>query len=251
MCRRWTFLSIALFCLFFSPENTSAGQKHNFPQDECGSRCHTDPRGGELVFLTDVDTLCRDCHALADRNVHPSLIAPGMAVPSGFWLDKEGRLNCATCHDPHPEQGKESPFMLRGNARDLDFCALCHAPATPHKSVTFLAHSKAYTPSQSATSDVDRITRDCLACHDPMDPSSGVCLLGQKGQCSGHIIGLEYDEAASGNKGLKPRSGLSPFISLYEGKIGCASCHSIFSAETAMLVIGNKGSALCLGCHQK
>ena len=141
--------------------------------------------------------------------------------------------------------------MLRGNAQNLDFCALCHDPTVPHKGVTFIAHSKTYTPPDNTTSGLDRITNNCLTCHDPMDPASGVCLLGQQGQCSGHIIGLEYDEAISKNKGLNPRNNLPPFISLYEGKIGCASCHSIFSGEAAMVVINNKASALCLGCHRK
>lgn len=248
MNRRRSFLSIVLFCLILSPGNTFA-QKHDFTQDQCGSTCHTDPRGGELVFLADIDSLCLNCHTLLDKNVHPSLFSPERQIPSELWLDGEGRLNCATCHDPHPDPSDSDPLLLRGDASGIDFCALCHERNIPHKGVTFVAHSKSYTSPESGGSTLDWVTQDCLACHDPSDALSGVCILGQEGTCGGHIIGKTYDQGYS--EKLKPRTELSPYISLYEGKIGCASCHSIYSGENALLVLSNSSSALCLGCHKK
>jgi predicted CXXCH cytochrome family protein len=40
-------------------------------------------------------------------------------------------------------------------------------------------------------------------------------------------------------------------VKLYEGKIGCGSCHNIYSKEKYMLVISNDSSVLCLECHLK
>lgn len=229
----------------------AAPQKHNFTEQQC-RHCHlSDPAGEGQLFTAAINTLCRGCHSLLETNVHPSMVKPGMTMPPGFWLDREGMLNCATCHDPHPEQTADSPLMLRGGADGLDFCALCHDTDRPHRGATFLAHSKSYTAPNGSPTGLDGVSRDCLRCHDPSDPHSGVCIIGQKGQCAGHIAGLNYDEAAGRNRGLTPRSSLSPLISLYEGKIGCASCHSIYSKEPAMLVFSNQGSALCFACHGK
>lgn len=233
--------------------DTSAAAIHQFTDQHC-RQCHlSDPDGNELLFAADIDTLCRQCHTLAASNVHPSGVAirePG-AFPDGFWLDAEGRLNCATCHDPHPEAEREYPNLLRTAAEDKGFCEECHEPATPHTSVTFVAHSKAYTPLTDAAAVADPVTRDCMLCHDPKDPMATFCVLGQKGECSGHIVGAYYEQLAAGNPGLQDRQALPEAISLYEGRVGCASCHSIYSRQDKLLVIDNRESALCRSCHIK
>jgi len=54
----------------------------------------------------------------------------------------------------------------------------------------------------------------------------------------------------------KPRQFTAPYdlpreLRLYDGKIGCGTCHNAFSKEKSMLVINNRRSRLCLECHIK
>ncbi len=75
------------------------------------------------------------------------------------------------------------------------------------------------------------------------------CVLGQEEQCASHVIGLDYQKVSADNPDLNPRSELSPLIIFYEGKVGCLSCHSIYSYELTQLVISNQSSQLCTNCH--
>jgi predicted CXXCH cytochrome family protein len=36
---------------------------------------------------------------------------------------------------------------------------------------------------------------------------------------------------------------------LFDGNLGCGSCHSAYSKEPHLLVMNNRGSKLCLSCH--
>jgi len=38
-------------------------------------------------------------------------------------------------------------------------------------------------------------------------------------------------------------------IRLFEGRIGCGTCHDPFSKLPKQLVMSNKGSRICLACH--
>jgi predicted CXXCH cytochrome family protein len=244
-------VSLLLCCV--SP---AMAQRHDFT-GQC-SFCHlSDPAGGVMLFTGDLDALCRTCHDLPGKNSHPSGIVPGMAMPGGFWLDGAGRLNCATCHDPHPEEGEDAPFLLRGSAGDTDFCRLCHAEGVDqegkHTAAVFVAHGRSPTPS-AASSGLDQISTDCLACHGGSGgPHVDYCLLLDKMEqsCTGHLVGVDYAELAARNRGLRSPASLSGNITLYEGKVGCPSCHSIYSREAQLLVMSNTGSALCMECHLK
>jgi len=246
-------LSLVLAAVASDPYPASA-QKHAFT-NQCDG-CHlTDPAEGVMVFNADIDILCRNCHDLPKINSHPSDIASEMAVPPGFWLDDSGRLNCATCHDPHPGLGEDAPFMLRGTARDIEFCRLCHPVSASDEGMplaaVFVAHGRSYTLPVSG-SELDKISADCLSCHEGSGgPHVDYCLLleNMERNCTGHIIGADYAERAARNRGLRSLEGLSGNISLYEGKVGCASCHSIYSTEERKLVMNNSGSALCKECH--
>lgn len=235
--------------------------------------CHTsDPFGQVLVFESDsMDHLCQTCHPEFEnnaapeknlsfdpgRNAHASLVTPdypaGTTIPSDLWLDALGRVNCATCHDPHPKKISEN--LLRGKKAGNAFCQECHTTTDTHAAAVSVAHSKARTePDPSGTTDgvLDKVSQSCEGCHDGTTdiPRAAYCVLGREGQCAGHIIGMDYDNAVSESNGAL-RSSLDPRISLYEGKVGCASCHNIYSDEPKLLVFSNSGSALCFACHDK
>jgi predicted CXXCH cytochrome family protein len=227
--------------------------------------CHlVAPQPGQKgIFVHDIDYLCLKCHQLARKNSHPSELVPSMKLPGSFPVDWQGRITCTTCHDPHAENLTANPAMLRGNAGGRDFCTLCHqnlfTDPGKHLAASEIAHTKSWTsPDRDTLSRIlDKVSLECLACHEgSVGPvvtfqTAGQATLSFQGRNFSHPIGMDYAEAASGNRELRSMDDLSPMISLYEGKVGCTSCHSPFSKEADMLVFSNRGSALCLECHLK
>lgn len=256
LSQRGTMKLLLTVSLLFLLAASAFGAAHDFT-DQCGL-CHlSNPKGQSLRLAGEVDTLCRTCHDQLGAYSHPSQLTPSMAMPAGFWLDEDGQMNCATCHTPHPEAGQETPYLLRTASADIGFCRNCHTESVSaegkHLSAVFIAHSKRYTDPRSAEGQVDSITADCISCHDGSGhgQQANFCLLGQEGQCAGHVVGLDYDNIAASKDGMNPRGSLSPLISFYEGKVGCASCHSLYSLNNTQLTVDNRGSTLCLNCHNK
>lgn len=237
------------------------------PHDFAGQceTCHlVIPQSGQKgIFVHDIDFLCRQCHQVSRSNSHPSEILPSMAMPAGFVVDWQGRITCTTCHVPHPKDMESNPSMLRGEASGKDFCTLCHqdfyyAPEK-HLAASEIAHTKSWTPPNREVLSglLDGASLDCLACHEgSVGSAAGFQIAGQdvltfQGHNLSHPVGVDYAAAASRNRELRSIDDLSPMISLYEGKVGCTSCHNPFSEEPDMLVFSNQGSALCLECHLK
>jgi predicted CXXCH cytochrome family protein len=242
---------VLLAALLLAATPATAGG-HDFT-GKCSS-CHlSDPRGGTVLFTVGVDSLCRECHPPLQSHAHPSDVVPTMKLPPGFWVDASRRLTCAACHDPHPDAGAQAPALLRGNADDTGFCRLCHPEAVTaegrHLAASFVAHPKRYTaPGNNPSPErLDALSSVCMECHGGAGgPSTMFCTLGTKGNCTGHVLGVVYDEAASRHDFLQPRASLPDGISLYEGKVGCLSCHSLYSQAPKLL----SATPLCTSCHK-
>jgi predicted CXXCH cytochrome family protein len=82
--------------------------------------------------------LCYSCHdgtitAMGasffdkDGSTHPIDVKPSprVQVPKEFPLDDEGRMTCASCHDPHNKKGAIKDY-LRLPADDGSLCVACH-----------------------------------------------------------------------------------------------------------------------------
>ena len=97
--------------------NVFSAQKH-----EC-SYCHvTSDKTVQQQLKPPLSELCAECHP--DRrspNEHKVDIVPSMKVVE-FSLSKEGKITCATCHDPHETGGY--PMLLRASQETL--CFRCH-----------------------------------------------------------------------------------------------------------------------------
>lgn len=224
--------------------------------------CHlTTPQVGEEVkFSRSISYLCRDCHDVSQENSHPIGVIPSMSVPDGFLLDWAGKMTCATCHDPH---GSLENQYLRTAARGRDFCQLCHQGflpmQDPHVGTVSIAHSKRgiYDADSALSQILDQVSLECLSCHDGVIASDasykiigGAAVTYERNGLS-HPIGMDYRQSALHDRELRPVESLSPYIALYDGKVGCASCHNPYSSEHRMLTMSNSGSALCLECHIK
>ncbi len=99
------------------PESPSTGNIPEIKKD-CGI-CHADISKGPAL-KKPLSGLCLDCHP--DRSApreHKVDIVPAVTVRTLPLFD--GKMTCATCHDPHSnDYGK----MLRMRGKDL--CLQCH-----------------------------------------------------------------------------------------------------------------------------
>lgn len=241
---------------------SDTGAPHSF-SGQCQT-CHlgTPKKGQKIVFVQDVDFLCYRCHEMDNANSHPSEVVPSMKLPPGFTTDWQGRITCSTCHEIHSGESASNKNMLKGKERGKKFCLQCHkdlfSNLRRHLEASKVAHSKRSTASErQILGGLDRVSVGCLGCHDGVvgpaagfttTDGSGVAFLGEN---FSHPMGMNYARSAARNRRLRPVGELSGKISLYEGKVGCTSCHSPYSKERAMLVISNKRSSLCFECHLK
>ena len=97
--------------------------------------------------------------------------------------------------------------------------------------------------------------RLCEQCHPRESlPGSGTQLLRLvDGGGGNHPVAILY--SPEGSKTLLVPSPSGPKFFTDEGgnnpKVFCSTCHNPHASSTALLRVGNQGSALCLSCHIK
>lgn len=241
--------------------------KHDFT-GQC-QLCHTTiPEPGtpfEQVALTDeADRLCQQCHKMGSRTSHPTGVKPQVSIPLERYLDKEGRITCITCHEVHKEQDRsfnrqELQGLLRGHTQGRAFCFVCHnqdilGAKWRHSMVVAYAHSPGQLSQNPTASLLDEYSVECLSCHDgviskmtPIQVKGGDF---KHGIGLSHPVGVEYPVMGGYNE-FNPRNTLPEEVKLFNGTVGCLSCHDPYSKKKPLLVMDNTRSALCLTCHRK
>lgn len=172
-------------------------------------------------------------------------------------------MTCATCHDIHasPRPGPDgSRYYLRRAVTGQAFCNACHGAGASARGKGD-GHSAAHMSfAEGKSGRIDKVSLACLSCHDgalasKTEVKTGVWRHGTAlsyGQDAevGHPIGVKYRKATK-QGGLRPRAQLNPKIRLVSGKVGCTSCHDIYSKLPNLLVMSNERSRLCVECHDK
>ncbi|UCH80022.1 MAG: cytochrome c3 family protein [Nitrospiraceae bacterium] len=236
-----------------------SGKSHEFSESEC-NLCHVDVDTSPDIILPDVTLSCGKCHAMLEQvQSHPTDIYPGSEIPEDMPLI-EGRLTCLTCHYAHPSKKRQmfitGDFFLRRPYKGPAFCSTCHI-IDENKHIVFNKVHKGSYVEKSRKTRIDMESLTCIECHDEHITKSrsslgaGIWKHGT-GTLLPHPVGISYEESHDRKKhGFKPAGLLRKEVKLYEGKIGCGSCHNIYSKEKYMLVISNERSTLCLECHIK
>lgn len=221
---------------------------------------------------------CRGCHETDGLFSHPVGVAPSMSVPAALPL-VDGEIACITCHDDrsaeaHLQARQNHSPLLRIPGEGAGFCCQCHDPrSTLRRDMHAIMVGRAHLrwPQERDRADLqpseapegapfDPDSETCLSCHDGSVASdvghggSGVQFgptrrrLGLPGS---HPIGVEYTGDPSGRAGppLKPAEMLDERIRLFDSRVGCGTCHSLYSKRAALLVMSNSRSTLCLSCH--
>jgi predicted CXXCH cytochrome family protein len=226
---------------------------------QCASCHRSEETASAEDVRNDVERICAGCHSLSWYPSHPIYVFPSMNVPSDFPLDAAGKMTCTTCHDPH---GAGRNYLRGGNFETQQlkpFCQNCHDQAGGgHAGTIGVVHQKHETPR--ITSDqIDHISRNCMECHNGENgPDAPISITGDgsfmwAGPGGGsHKIGRNFQEAlANSGAKLSLRENVPMESSFYEGKMGCLSCHNLYSTNSYKTTIAVRNSALCLSCHDK
>ncbi|MBI5666278.1 MAG: hypothetical protein HZC49_14485 [Nitrospirae bacterium] len=235
-----------------------SGRGHEFSDDKC-VLCHSDVKDDPASIKPTITLACNACHLkLEKKKSHPSDVYPTMEVPEDMPLT-DGKLTCLTCHFVHPENGiqnlTDSHLFLRRQSRGIFFCTTCHKIDKNRHMVFENVHPGSYKVT-NRTTRIDNVSLECIECHDTYAKSPeenvGAGTWNHNNKEYNHPIGVSYNKITS-RKAHKFRAEgmLNKEIRLFNGKIGCGTCHNIYSREKNMLAINNRGSRLCLECHIK
>jgi predicted CXXCH cytochrome family protein len=248
-------------------------KKHNF-EGQC-NLCHVGMKDPS-VLTREIDRLCLSCHPDNAKRSHPSGIIPSQELPAQYPMMR-GHMVCTSCHFPHPRKGplptagadtpaagvtSPGPYMLRSARAGKTFCYSCHRAGFTTEAVDSHAISinKAHTNPKGLDFDqkqlLDDNSRECLSCHDGTVSTSthtqirSLSWQHKKDIGMSHPIGVDYEQVyLSKQKYFHPPERLDPKITLINGKLGCETCHNHYSKEKKHLVMNNRGSRLCLSCH--
>jgi hypothetical protein len=232
---------------------------HSFSEKECYN-CHVDPDGDRRRLTAPVTKLCRGCHpVILEATTHPVDVVPRIAaIPIDLPLT-DGKLTCITCHNVHADNelafGIKSYFLRRVVTDVKDFCVACHEDNLErpgHKELFIVSHEANKYVITNPDEPLDPLSAECIGCHDgTIGPvanfSLGAGMWMHEG--SGHLIGVNYNEARMRNGGLRPMSELDKRLRFFEGRVGCATCHDWFLDRNVRLVMEIERSRLCTECH--
>ena len=282
---RFHFISLQFFIgliILFGPlvricPGRSAPQDnpHHF-QQYCGD-CHTlsakadnnkDQRIGPLH--RDINSSCSQggCHDLRSAINHPVGVRPSGHIPSDMPLNAKGQITCLTCHDElNGSNSDHLPAFLRRSSGG-DLCASCHqgsgdtAKKRSHWQFTTKAHlasNKGKSLSEDSAQrvgDIDLESYTCLGCHDNTsavvirDNESTLKQPRRRSEMSDHPIGMSYAIKASRNSSdFNMPLTMNTRIRLFDGRVGCGSCHNLYNNEKKNLAVPSSNGNLCRQCH--
>jgi len=223
-----------------------------------------------LSSNVDINLSCTlsGCHDYNPVLNHPVDISPTGFVPEAMRLDSFNRITCLTCHDLPSSNSlslsKDRPLHVPDG---MDFCSSCHSQMSgtskeqSHWQFSTKAHLESIGPHTSSPNTelpsglLDPESQSCLSCHEGITAtvSGGVGTPGHSGRLdmtANHPIGMSYSGVAGANALRYNRlSSVNLDIRLFDGKMGCGSCHSLYSGLQKNLVQDNTGSRLCFECH--
>lgn len=226
---------------------------HQFKEGQC-SFCHINYEP-PFYFRESISSLCNYCHGKRNVLSHIVSVKPSMQIPEELHLDSNGEMTCATCHNIHMsttnEATGERTYLLRGDLRGKEFCDTCHVSTMEvveegklpsHADIIENAHLGYYT---SENQKIDGVSLYCLSCHE----GAAATHVSISAGAGSHSVGVNYQKAYKKDTKLRSPKSLSSEIKLFEGKVGCASCHNPFKLERHKLSIDNEESKLCFECH--
>ncbi len=105
--------------------------------------------------------------------------------------------------------------------------------------------------------EIDPESMTCVSCHDDITvsvPQENETYRQRRARwttMSDHAIGMRYAAVARqiGEFNYPPTD--AERIRLFDGKVGCGSCHSLYADNPAYLAVKQNYGRLCRSCHIK
>lgn len=260
MNRRWVVLAaFVLLAAAVMAAYTVVKEPHRFGPSQCNN-CHLDVQGRPAMLSGPITRLCAQCHLdTIMASSHPVDIKPvTVRVPTDMPL-RDGRITCSTCHNVHAEStlvfGIKSYMLRRATADMKYFCIVCHPEDRrnpDHSDLLIVAHTANKFVPTGPDGSIDPLSLECMGCHDGSIGSgaeygaAGGIWMHDSGS---HPIGVSYREARMQGATLVATSQLDARLKLFDGRIGCGTCHDMYALGTSKLVMDNTESILCRSCH--
>jgi predicted CXXCH cytochrome family protein len=109
--------------------------------------------------------------------------------------------------------------------------------------------------SQQASVGIDIETRACVQCHDDVTVTimpkheTSWQKADRWSRMKDHPVGTDYRYSAQKNPGrFKTFFDQDQKTRLFNGKVGCGSCHSLYADSTSFIVAPDE-KVLCRNCH--
>lgn len=256
---------------------------HHF--DLSCSNCH-DPANatedrkmrGQTIWRmsVDINRACSSsgCHDYNPVLNHPVGVSVSGAIPDDLPLDDSARITCLTCHiepvsstDAGTEDSQDERMLRMPDGADL--CSSCHlrmvgmGQGQSHWRFSNRAHLGPINARSNSSQikvytigGVDSESRSCLSCHEditvtiPGYSETAAQKAARWRKMGDHPIGMDYSRIAMRKMGKYNYPLINAGqIRFFDGKVGCGSCHSLYSQERKYLVQSNFRSALCFECH--
>lgn len=236
---------------------------HKFSDGECQA-CHMNYKKDPKFLTSPISIICKNCHdQITLQSSHPVDISPvSSVVPPDLPLT-HGMITCNTCHDIHGDHVNvfgEKTYFLRRLPPGRNFCMACHRQGISfdsHMDAIDVAHIGSRFKVIDPSEPIDQVSRDCISCHGGIVGSAATFKLGagiwsHNYADHSHPIGINYEMSRMERKDawLKPLSTLDKRFRFFDGKIGCGTCHDVYSKSKNSLVMGNQNSNLCRSCHE-
>lgn len=233
---------------------------HSFTEAQCRD-CHVDPDRDPGRLTKPITKLCAGCHQRTIRaSSHPVDIFPvASKIPQDMPL-RNGKITCVTCHNVHGDSrlvfGIRSYFLRRPTADMKFFCVTCHPEDRTrpgHRELVTVAHIGGRYAVTDPEALLDPLSIECVSCHDGSIGQSARYSLGEgvwrHEDGMFHPVGTHYNTARMKSGSLAPASQLDRRLRFFAGKIGCGTCHDMYSSIAGRLVMSNDDSRLCTACH--
>lgn len=258
-------LGVMVCALAIAVPITAMGQRPSAPGSGGASVVRISDQHSTAVDRAQVrPESCTTCHAFSEGTSHPVNVLASGPTPHDLPL-QAGRITCLTCHEDRAREdhsrtnGRGDP-MLRRDPDSEGLCMSCHTNSSrasdAHAIGVRSAHGGPRDSRAARTSfGMDSESHTCISCHDgsaAMDAGGHTMMRMGFGSAVEHPIGVELVTRNAGTPSevrfVSPQSR-DPRVRLYDGKVGCGSCHSVYSALEDHLVVENTQSRLCLSCH--
>lgn len=297
---------LIIFLLFFYPFSAFADTGGGVNSAKECAMCHINwidvfYRQGQSTDLTDYpkeklvanEMMCYSCHdgSVGDSRLrvwetsrHKTGVkpSPNVSVPEEYPLDKEGNIQCATCHSAHgvnTKPGMADTIFLREPNINSRMCKRCHRNKKGGpKMGNHPIDAKLKEVPDKIVNNGGKLGTDntviCQTCHTPHGSTNEHFLVipNSKG-------GLTHSQLCETCHTKKPAlaeedskrrfshpvdvplieeaklpdkwdNGKKPYLS-YDGRINCITCHTPHNGtkDNHLLQSTNENGKLCVTCH--